>query len=113
ANFSSELDNMAVSERMRMSHVMIANLPSKKCRVGPFALAIPAMQAGLAGYSDMAMRVVARRRGCPYAVTEALLDQVLLRGGRGREKGSILCEEDHPVAGQLMGSEPDELARAS
>jgi nifR3 family TIM-barrel protein len=71
------------------------------------------MQAGLAGYSDMAMRVVARRRGCPYAVTEALLDQVLLRGGRGLEKGAILCEEDHPVAGQLMGSDPDELARAS
>ena len=71
------------------------------------------MQAGLAGYSDMAMRVVARRRGCPYAVTEALLDQVLLRGGRGLEKGAILCDEDHPVAGQLMGSEPEELARAS
>jgi nifR3 family TIM-barrel protein len=71
------------------------------------------MQAGLAGYSDMAMRTVARRRGCPYAVTEALLDQVLLRGGRGREKGAILCDEDHPVAGQLMGSEPHELAAAS
>jgi nifR3 family TIM-barrel protein len=71
------------------------------------------MQAGLAGYSDMAMRCVARRRGCPYGVTEALLDQVLLRGGRGLEKGAILCDEDHPVAGQLMGSEPDELARAA
>ncbi len=70
------------------------------------------MQAGLAGYSDMAMRTVARRRGCPYAVTEALLDQVLLRGGRGREKGAILCDEDHPVAGQLMGSDPHELAAA-
>ena len=81
--------------------------------VGPFKLDLPAMQAGLAGYSDMAMRVVARRRGCPYAVTEALLDQVLLRGGRGLEKGAILCEQDHPVAGQLMGSEPEELARAA
>ncbi len=85
----------------------------RPCRVGPFALAMPAMQAGLAGYSDMAMRVVARRRGCPYAVTEALLDQVLLRGGRGREKGAILCEEDHPVAGQLMGTEAHEIAAAS
>src|SRR5271169_5356049 len=86
---------------------------AKSCHVGPYALAIPAMQAGLAGYSDMAMRCVARRRGCPYAVTEALLDQVLLRGGRGLEKGAILCDEDHPVAGQLMGSEPEELARAA
>ena len=85
----------------------------RECRVGRFGLEIPAMQAGLAGYSDMAMRVVARRRGCPYAVTEALLDQVLLRGGRGLEKGAILCDEDHPVAGQLMGSDGRELAAAA
>jgi nifR3 family TIM-barrel protein len=71
------------------------------------------MQAGLAGYSDMAMRVVARRRGCPYAVTEALLDRVILTGGRGREKRSILCAADHPVAGQLMGSEAHEMAAAA
>src|SRR5215510_4021127 len=82
-------------------------------KIGPIELAVPFCQAGLAGYSDMAMRVVARRRGCPYAVTEALLDQVLLRGGRGLEKGAILCDSDHPVAGQLMGSDPDELSRAS
>jgi nifR3 family TIM-barrel protein len=87
--------------------------PAPSCRVGPFVLPLPAMQAGLAGYSDLAMRVVARRRGCPYAVTEALLDQVLLRGGRGLEKGATLCSEDHPVAGQLLGSEPEELARAA
>ncbi|MCL2647470.1 MAG: tRNA-dihydrouridine synthase family protein [Phycisphaerales bacterium] len=85
----------------------------RECRVGPFVLKTPAMQAGLAGYSDMAMRVVARRRGCPYAVTEALLDQVLLRGGRGRKKGTILRDEDHPVAGQLIGSDGKELAAAA
>lgn len=87
--------------------------PSRLCRIGPHVLSISAMQAGLAGYSDMAMRVVARRRGCPYAVTEALLDRVILTGGRGREKRSILCEADHPVAGQLMGSEAAEMAAAA
>ncbi len=85
----------------------------RPCRIGPHELALPAMQAGLAGYSDMAMRVVARRRNCPYAVTEALLDRVIITGGRGREKRSILCEADHPVAGQLMGSEADEMAAAA
>src|SRR5271169_2350166 len=79
-------------------------------QIGPHQIPAPFCQAGLAGYSDLAMRVVARRRGCPYAVTEALLDQVLIRGGKGREKGAILNGEDHPVAGQLMGSEPEELA---
>jgi len=46
-------------------------------RIGPINLSQPFCQAGLAGYSDRAMRVVARRRGCPYAVTEALLDQIV------------------------------------
>ncbi len=85
----------------------------KPLKIGPFELALPAIQAGLAGYSDMAMRVTARRRGCPYAVTEALLDRVMLAGGKAREKGLILHDEDHPVAGQLLGSEADEMAAAA
>ena len=52
-------------------------------RVGHLEFSSPFCQAGLAGYSDRAMRVVARRRGCPYAVTEALLDVILLNGGEG------------------------------
>ena len=97
-----------------MSQVITTPPPSPRmCRIGPLVLPLPAMQAGLAGYSDLAMRLVARRRGCPYAVTEALLDQVLFRGGRGLEKGATLCPEDHPVAGQLLGSAPEELARAA
>ena len=39
----------------------------------------PFYQAGLAGYSDAAMRGIARRHGCPYCVTEAMLDQFLLQ----------------------------------
>ncbi len=90
----------------------------------------PFFQAGLAGYSDAAMRLVARRHGCPYCVTEALLDRTLLSGGKGRtrEDPDILREEcglgdpsenrlagleDHPVAGQVMGTGPDEMASAA
>jgi len=90
----------------------------------------PFFQAGLAGYSDAAMRLVARRHGCPYCVTEALLDRTLLSGGKGRtrEDPDILREEcglgdpqenrlhgleDHPVAGQVMGTDPDEMSRAA
>jgi len=90
----------------------------------------PFFQAGLAGYSDAAMRLIARRHGCPYCVTEALLDRTLLSGGKGRtrEDPDILKEacglgdpeenrlaglEDHPVAGQVMGTDPDEMGRAA
>ena len=87
----------------------------------------PFFQAGLAGYSDGAMRLVARRHGCPFCVTEALLDRTLVSGGKGRsrEDPDLLAEEcgtgdpgenraagldDHPIAGQIMGTDPDEMA---
>src|SRR5688572_1660550 len=102
----------------------------------------PFFQAGLAGYSDGAMRIVARRHGCPYCITEALLDRTLISGGKGRRKEDpdLLARElspqtstaldpgedlgdveenriaglhDHPIAGQVMGTTPDEMAQAS
>ncbi|MFN7020461.1 MAG: tRNA dihydrouridine synthase [Phycisphaerales bacterium] len=80
----------------------------------------PFFQAGLAGYSDAAMRIVARRHGCPFCVTEALLDRTLLAGGRGFTKADLgeLHDnipgglEDHPLACQVMGSDPAEMAAA-
>src|SRR2546426_2999514 len=82
-------------------------------KIGPIELSQPFCQAGLAGYSDRAMRVVARRRGCPYAVTEALLDVILVNGGEGVRRSIDIDDEDHPVAGQIIGSEPHTMARAA
>src|SRR5205809_292677 len=82
-------------------------------QIGPIQLATPFCQAGLAGYSDRAMRLVARRRGCPYAVTEALLDTNLVNGGVGLRKSIDINDEDHPTAGQIIGSEPATMARAA
>ena len=81
--------------------------------IGPVHFEQPFCQAGLAGYSDRAMRLVARRRGCPYAVTEALLDVILVNGGQGLRKSIDINDEDHPVAGQVIGSEPDTMARGA
>ena len=77
--------------------------------IGKLVLDAPFFQAGLAGYSDAAMRLVARRHGAPFAVTEAMLDQTLLRGGKGLAAAE-LDDEDHPIAGQLMGSHPADIA---
>src|SRR3954464_8967758 len=82
-------------------------------QIGRPPISQPFCQAGLAGYSDRAMRLVARRRGCPYAVTEALLDTIMLNGGLGLKKSIDIDDEDHPTAGQVMGSEPDEMAEAA
>ncbi len=81
-------------------------------RIGKLQLDAPFFQAGLAGYSDAAMRLVARRHGCPYAVTEAMLDQFLIRGGKGLREAELV-DADHPIAGQLMGSHPDDIAEGA
>lgn len=90
----------------------------------------PFFQAGLAGYSSGPMRLVARRHGAPFCVTEALLDRTLINGGKGRRKEDpdLLATEcgmgdlaenraagldDHPIAGQIMGTEPHEMARGA
>jgi tRNA-dihydrouridine synthase len=81
----------------------------------------PFFQAGLCGYSDAAMRIIARRHGCPFCITEALLDRTLLAGGRGFAKADLGeiednvpgGAEDHPLAGQIMGSDPAEMAAAA
>jgi tRNA-dihydrouridine synthase B len=81
--------------------------------IGRVQLGQPFCQAGLAGYSDRAMRLVARRRGCAYAVTEALLDTILCNGGEGLRKSIDINDEDHPIAGQIMGSEAGTMVRAA
>jgi nifR3 family TIM-barrel protein len=42
-----------------------------------------------------------------------LLDVILLAGGHGLRRSIDVNDEDHPVAGQVMGSEPDAMARAA
>lgn len=90
----------------------------------------PFFQAGLAGYSDGAMRLVARDQGCPFCITEALLDLTLINGGKGRrkedpdliatecgmgeiEENRVFGLDDHPVAGQVMGTKPESMARGA
>ena len=81
-------------------------------QLGKLTIDAPFYQAGLAGYSDAAMRLIARRHGAPYCITEAMLDHFLINGGKGL-KAAELDEEDHPIAGQLMGSHPADIAAAA
>ena len=82
-------------------------------RIGSIELDIPVVQAALSGYSDLAMRLIARRHGAPYALHEVVLDRSLTYSGRFQRKHLALAEEDHPVGGQLMGSEPEQIIQAA
>jgi nifR3 family TIM-barrel protein len=78
-----------------------------------FPLDFPAVQAALSGYSDRPMRLVARRRGAHLAMNEVILDRLVVLPGKLRDRALELDPRDHPVGGQLMGSEPGHFARAA
>lgn len=75
--------------------------------IGKVRIGLPAVQAALSGYSEPAMRLVAREHGAPYALHEVVLDENVLRKGKLQRRILGLAEADHPVGGQLMGSRPD------
>lgn len=74
---------------------------------------MPAVQAALSGYSDLAMRTVAREHGAPYALNEVVLDEHVLQKGKLQRRILAVPDHDHPVGGQLMGSRPDKFAAAA
>jgi len=85
-------------------------------RYEPIKIDAPFYQAGLAGYSDAAMRVVARRHGCPYCITEAMLDHFLIQGGKGLDHARLYAGDhgrEAPLCGQLMGSHPADIAQGA
>jgi tRNA-dihydrouridine synthase B len=82
-------------------------------RLGKLEIAMPAVQAALSGYSDLPMRTVAREHGAAYALNEVVLDALVLQKGKLQRRILAVPEHDHPVGGQLMGSEPETFGRAA
>jgi tRNA-dihydrouridine synthase B len=84
----------------------------KPLRLGDVHIGFPVVQAALSGYSDWPMRVIAKRLGADYTLCEVMLDQFLVTlKGRARTSHFLhISEEEHPVAGQLMGAEPEQFA---
>src|SRR5450631_2592513 len=83
--------------------------------IGPIELDFPVVQAALSGYSDWAMRVIARRLGAPYALCEVMLDKFVTEVSTGRRARRYMqvTDEEHPVGAQLMGANPDDFGPAA
>jgi len=78
-------------------------------------LDFPVVQAALSGYSDMPMRLIARRLGAPYTLCEVMLDKFVAELKPRRKNRHFLWvnEQEHPVGGQLMGADPEMFAPAA
>jgi nifR3 family TIM-barrel protein len=82
-------------------------------RIGSVDIGFPVVQAALSGYSDYPMRAIARRHGASYSLCEVMLDQFLVQLRENRKRNRHLLyvgDDEHPVAGQLMGAEPEQFA---
>ena len=85
----------------------------KPLRIGGVSIDFPVGLGALAGYSDLPYRLICRSLGAPCCVTEAMLDRQVLLEGKLRKRLIRLDPADHPVAGQLMGTEPEVMAEAA
>src|SRR6056297_876570 len=80
--------------------------------IGNVRIGFPVVQAALSGYSDLPMRVLARRYGASYTICEVMLDQILVSLTKRQKTKHFLDihPDDPPVGGQLMGAEPEQFS---
>jgi len=89
------------------------NAPLQPLRIGSLTIDFPVILAALAGYSDLPYRLICRSLGAPFATTEVMIDRFLLQEGKLRKYLLRSDPADHPVGGQIMGSDPGTMAEAA
>jgi nifR3 family TIM-barrel protein len=85
----------------------------RSLKIGAITVDFPVVLAPLAGYSDLSYRLICRQLSAPFCTTEAMLDRSVLHEGKLSKRLTRLTAEDHPVAGQIMGGEPEVMAAAA
>ena len=89
--------------------------PLKPLMIGTVQVGFPVVQAALSGYSDGPMRIVAKRLGASYTLAEVMIDRFVLdlKSRHRTRRHLLVTDEEHPVGGQLMGSEPADFGPAA
>jgi tRNA-dihydrouridine synthase B len=82
-------------------------------KIGNISLDVPFFQASLAGYSDLAMRNLACRFGCPLTFNGVMIDTLAMHPSVIKKHGFTPANDRHPVGAQLVGTEPKMMAAAA
>lgn len=69
--------------------------------------------APMAGYTDRAMRLIAKAFGCEYTTTEMVSAKAVTYGDQKTFRLGRIYSDEGPVALQLFGREPAEMAEAA
>lgn len=82
-------------------------------RLGTLTLDVPFFQASLSGYSDYAMRRLARRFGCPFALADMMLAKSMINPKVLAKPCFRPGDDEHPVGAQILGKTPATMAKAA
>ncbi len=82
-------------------------------KLGNINLDVPFYQAPLSGYTDRAMRVLARKFGAPLSYTGVMLAKIALHKKAFSRLYSKPGADEGPVGAQILGSNPDIMAEAA
>ena len=82
-------------------------------KLGNLVLNVPFMQAPISGYSDYAMRRLALDFGAPLTFAGVMLAKSAASAKMLRKRIFHPFDDEHPVGAQILGNDPDMMAKAA
>ena len=85
----------------------------KPLNIGNLSISMPVVLAPLAGYSDLAFRRICREMGAGYCSSEMILDRSVTCRRKKPLAALVTADDDRPVAGQIIGNDPEAIVAAA
>ena len=82
-------------------------------QIGPISLDSPVILAPMSGVTDMPFRRLVKRCGVGLVVSEMIASKAMIHAAKRTMKMATHCADEHPMAVQLAGCEPDIMAEAA
>ncbi|WP_404378675.1 tRNA dihydrouridine synthase DusB [Caenispirillum salinarum] len=82
-------------------------------RIGPLTVANPVLLAPMSGVTDQPFRRLVKRFGAGLVFSEMIASAQMIRAHADTLRMSTACGDEHPVAVQLAGNEPEVMAEAA
>lgn len=82
-------------------------------KIGRITLDAPFFQASLSGYSDYAMRKLARSFGAPLTFAGVILAESAANPVAVSKQIFTPHDDEHPIGAQILGSDPQIMAKAA
>ena len=82
-------------------------------RIGSIELENPVILAPMSGVSDLPYRRLAKHHGAALVISEMIASRAMIHANRKTMRRAAMEPEEHPMAVQIAGCEPDVMADAA